>query len=106
LAFQFSRMLNDTRVYHCHRGAIIGQVNLTWTQRTEVLKDRLGERMNILIEHIMHSGKQELAFGDYSPKRYGWMLDDAEEHSEPIPAKGKLGIWDYPLLDHIEAMKK
>lgn len=87
-------------------GAIIGQANLTWTQRTEVLKERLEERANILIEHLMHSGKQELKFGDYSPNRYGWMLDDASQLSKPIPAKGKLGIWDYPLLDAMEEMKK
>jgi hypothetical protein len=87
-------------------GAIIGQANLEWTQRTEILSERLQEKSNILIEHIMHSGKQELAFGDYSSGRFGWMLNDASELSKPIPAKGKLGIWDYPLLDAIEAMKQ
>lgn len=77
-------------------GAIIGKVNLEYTQTTELFKERLSERLNLLIEHIGHSGKQELAFGDYSPGRYGWLLNDAVQFKIPIPCKGSLSIWDLP----------
>lgn len=88
-------------------GAIIGDAYLRWTQHSEILKERLSERSNILIEHILHSGKQELAFGDYSPGRWCWMLDDADQLSKHIPAKGSLGIWNYPLLDFVhESLKR
>lgn len=32
-------------------------------------------------------------FGDYSPGRYAWRLSDVSKEIEPIPAKGKLGLW-------------
>lgn len=36
----------------------------------------------------------EYYFGDYSPHRYGWLLDDIKALPEPIPCKGTLGLWD------------
>jgi activating signal cointegrator 1 len=39
--------------------------------------------------------KQELAFGDYSPNRYGWLTSNPVAFPKPIAAKGKLSIWDY-----------
>lgn len=38
---------------------------------------------------------QELAFGDYSPGRYAWLLADVKPLATPIPAKGALGLWDW-----------
>lgn len=37
----------------------------------------------------------ELIFGDYTPGRYAWILDNIESLSEPIEAKGHLGLWNY-----------
>lgn len=82
-------------------GAIIGQTELLYIQRTEFLRDRLKERLNILSEHLMHPGSQELAFGDYSDGRFAWRLDESVEFI-PVPAKGSLGLWDFP----IEEVKK
>lgn len=39
---------------------------------------------------------QERTFGDYSPGRYGWLLDGVRALPEPIPARGTLGLWDLP----------
>jgi activating signal cointegrator 1 len=41
---------------------------------------------------------QERAFGDYSPGRFAWLLADVRALPEPIPAKGALGLWEYPGL--------
>ena len=38
---------------------------------------------------------QEKAFGDYSPGRYAWLLDNVQMLPEPIPAKGALGLWEW-----------
>lgn len=38
---------------------------------------------------------QELAFGDFSPRRYGWIFRDVRELPEPMPARGSLGLWDW-----------
>jgi hypothetical protein len=38
---------------------------------------------------------QELAFGDYSPGRFAWLLEDIHPLPEPITAKGALGLWEW-----------
>lgn len=37
----------------------------------------------------------EIAYGDYSPGRWAWMLDDPVPCS-PIPCKGRQGVWSLP----------
>lgn len=34
-------------------------------------------------------------FGDFTPDRYAWLLTDITPLAEPIPAKGRLGLWDW-----------
>ena len=38
----------------------------------------------------------ETDFGDFSPGRYGWVLEDVRALGEPIPARGMLGLWEVP----------
>lgn len=38
---------------------------------------------------------QERAFGDYTPGRFAWLLGNIKALPEPIPCKGKLGLWNY-----------
>lgn len=33
--------------------------------------------------------------GGYEIGRYGWVLENIEILSEPIPVNGQLGIWNY-----------
>lgn len=40
----------------------------------------------------------EFIFGDYSHGRFAWELQDVRR-IEPIPAKGQLGLWNYPQKD-------
>src|SRR3990172_1448755 len=37
---------------------------------------------------------EEIKFGDYSPGRWAWRLDNVKKLPEPIPAKGMLGLWE------------
>jgi hypothetical protein len=37
----------------------------------------------------------ELLFGDYAPGRYAWELTNVKPLPEPIPARGKQGIWNW-----------
>jgi hypothetical protein len=39
----------------------------------------------------------ELSFGDYEPGRYGWLLADVLPLTEPVPARGALGLWDWTM---------
>lgn len=37
----------------------------------------------------------EIAFGDYSPGRFAWLLTNVRALPEPISAKGQLGLWEW-----------
>jgi hypothetical protein len=39
--------------------------------------------------------ERELAFGDFSPGRYAWLLADVKPLATPIPAQGALGLWEW-----------
>lgn len=71
------------------RGAIIGQVCIGDNIRTEDI------RVNIYKQRSKEEAERELAFGDYNPNRYGWMLHKPVMYKNPIPAKGALMLWDY-----------
>ena len=94
--------LNLPRYRDLPFGAIIGKVNLMHTVQSEYCFG--GNEFEItdtsktgypVSKFILT--KQELAFGDYSPSRYGWLLSDPVQFSNPIPAKGQLNIWNYDL---------
>jgi hypothetical protein len=38
---------------------------------------------------------REWPYGDFSPGRYAWLLADIERLAEPIPAKGRQGLWEW-----------
>lgn len=61
------------------RGQIIAVARLTATDRTEAISKRIDG--------------DELAFGDYTPGRYAWELDEVFQLPNPVPAKGVLGLW-------------
>lgn len=64
-------------------GAVIAVVNIVDCRHTEVLRERL-------------AGTRELAFGDYSDGRYGFIVESVRQLREPIPMKGALSIWKMP----------
>jgi hypothetical protein len=37
----------------------------------------------------------EFAFGDYTPGRYMWRLENVVTVETPVPAKGKLSLWEW-----------
>lgn len=61
--------------------AIIATCKIADVIKTESLRYRISE--------------QELAFGNYEPNRFGWILEDLNQ-IEPIEdVKGMLGLWNY-----------
>lgn len=36
----------------------------------------------------------QLPFGDFTPGRYAWLLEDITP-CDPVPAKGRQGLWDW-----------
>jgi activating signal cointegrator 1 len=73
-------------------GAIIGSVDLIKTVKSEDFFTP--DESRIAGYEIT---EQEKAFGDYSPNRFGWLLANPVMFDKLIPAKGKLGIWNYEL---------
>lgn len=80
----------DEGFYDLPFGAIIGQVNLVDVIPTSHIIFNMGREKAAGI-----AAPYEEAFGDYSPGRYGWLLSDPVVFDKPIPAKGKLGLWDH-----------
>lgn len=60
-------------------------------------KSELVDCIPMTDEFIKYINKEtsEYDYGLYSEGRYAWKLKVLEVLDEPIPAKGKLGIWNY-----------
>ena len=43
--------------------------------------------------------EQEYPFGDYTEGRFAWKLDQVQLMTKPIPAKGKLSLWEWEQHD-------
>jgi len=41
--------------------------------------------------------ERERLFGDYSPGRYAWTLDNMELFQTPVPWKGQQGLWQVDI---------
>jgi hypothetical protein len=44
---------------------------------------------------LIHHCEKERRWGDFTPGRFAWILDDVRKLDEPIPAKGRQGLWDW-----------
>ncbi len=69
-------------------GAIIGKAKLVNCVQIDDLTAQL----------IREQHPDEYAFGDFTPGRYAWMMEDAVLFEKPIPASGKQGLWDAPEM--------
>lgn len=81
-----------------HLGCIIGKVEIVETVPSEILNERLNEKANIFNSGFLFPNKpqMELAFGDYSPGRYGWLLSNAVYFdSHHYQVNGSRGLWDF-----------
>ena len=93
-----SKVMSSDEYLKLPYGAVIGKVNLVDVIESELVMDDRSE--GYYIERNCRSyewvfTEQELAFGDYSPNRYCWLLSDPVLFDKPIPAKGQLGIWNW-----------
>lgn len=80
-------------------GKILGRVNLKHCHKTELIfPERYAENWDPSVG-IEISDREHL-FGDYSPRRFGWWLDDPVKFKTPIPAKGQLSLWDFNEVDY------
>lgn len=92
--FHLTKIKNGIIETNLPLGAIIGKVTITGTFQ-------FTEEFNDFMKNSNSDNERELAFGDFTPGRFGWQLSDPVAFQTPIPAKGQLGIWNYefPLCD-------
>jgi hypothetical protein len=76
----------DVIVHHAPRG--------DWAPESLVL-----DRWNGPTENI----DSELPWGDFTPGRFAWLLDDVRKLHQPIPAKGRQGLWEWDESLAVEA---
>lgn len=74
-------------------GSIIAKVDLIDCIEINQGTDPIYRRAN-LINGTKIEGN-EYSFGDYTPGRYAWKLDNVQILKQPIPAKGKLNLWEF-----------
>jgi hypothetical protein len=80
-------------------GKIIGTVDIV---DCGIIEEEPGGKVMIRYERdgnglrfpLEHEG--ELAFGDYRPGRYAWMLANPCILAQAIPYRGALGLWELP----------
>jgi len=47
----------------------------------------------------------ELAFGDYEPGRFAWVIGRVKTFEKPAPAKGSLSLWEWDYSTSEEAVE-
>lgn len=76
------------------RGCVIATARLTHcAEFTPAALEKIAEKF----------GWQELELGNFELGRFGFLLEDVRLLSEPLPAVGALGLWDWPLPMNSEA---
>jgi hypothetical protein len=56
---------------------------------------RGGRPAALAVAALLPISPHELWFGDFSPGRYAWVLDDVEPLAAPVRARGALGLWEW-----------
>lgn len=49
------------------------------------------------VAKLEQSRPAEVAFGDYTAGRYGWIFDEVRPLAEPVPATGRQGVFPLPM---------
>lgn len=85
---------HDLRVSQLPRGAIVAVAVLRHILPT-------GQAGRFWVDDLP---EQERAFGNYTAGRYGWFLYTIRALREPIPARGKLGLWEWSPPANLEEL--
>lgn len=88
----FKSALMAAGIYELPLGKVLGRVELVNTALCTSLKGHVifpigGD--SVIIQ------EPELDFGDFSPGRYAWQLENPERLDIPIPARGHQSFWTF-----------
>ena len=81
-------------------GSIIGKVDIIETFKFADARSAIDRKITHTTpqNNDVYFSPQELAFGDYSEGRTGYVLRNAERFQAVTPAKGKVILWDYDAM--------
>ena len=102
--FQTIKMLaiNYTRFWHeitpLPTGCIIAVAELISCRKVVSSGRERGSGIAWLEDGYMILGN-EVDFGDYTPGRYAWELANIHRLKEPIPVRGRQGLWNWEPPD-------
>jgi activating signal cointegrator 1 len=88
------KVLNEARIHlgrdarELPTGVIVAVAELVSVEPTELLTNRA--------RGIEALSPYEFEFGNYAPRRFGWLLTDVRRLQKPIPCQGALGVWTAP----------
>ena len=85
-------------------GCILTICNLTDCQQVVSLEKENGKPILATLENGETIEGDELFFGDYTPGRYAWKLENVQSLAEPIPAKGHQQLWNWDETPHMVAI--
>jgi hypothetical protein len=85
------------------RGAIVARCELIDCVPTEFITEQVAAHYSYRVvwnaERIdfvqSDEAAKEIAFGDYTPGRYAWLLAHVQMLPEPIQVRGALGLWEW-----------
>lgn len=67
----------------------------SWTQHTGAMPPKISRFTDDGEPVLWELTEQEIAFGDYTPGRFAWLLDNVRALPVPVPARGAQGLWDW-----------
>ena len=70
----------------CSKGIIIGEATLV---DCILVNEELNQKL-IEMDPIVYGRSNHV-------ENYAWKLEDVKKYDHPIPAKGKLGLWNYEI---------
>jgi len=76
------------------RGKLIAVAELVGCFQFQCLQ--VGRTYTLDDKHEVPFTVQEQLLGDFSPGRFGWVLRDVRQLPEPIPYRGRQGLFDVP----------
>jgi hypothetical protein len=92
--FPFGQVIAVCRLVDCIQVPLDGSNKLKyWASVISLFPPLTSAFKNVCIP----PGYPELEFGDYTPGRFAWILDEVEMLPEPISAKGMLGLWNWEM---------
>jgi len=85
-------------------GSVIAICNLVDCLKIKSLDKADGVPVFARLENGQDISGNELVFGDYTPGRYAWKLEDVHRLIMPIQARGRQSLWNWNETEHMVAI--